>query len=83
MIGKSFPNYIWKCEKENKMKVYLIGEYNTVTTYRAFRDDRKAMLVAREIHEECCEPEELETEWEDFLDEFDGPYCFFEIVTVE
>lgn len=24
-----------------------------------------------------------EAEWEDFLDEFDGPYCFFEIVTVE
>ena len=44
------------------MKVYLIGEYNTVTTYRAFHDDRKAMLVAREIHEECCEPEELEKE---------------------
>ena len=65
------------------MKVYLIGEYNTVTTYRAFRDDRKAMLVARESHEECCEPEELEKEWEDFLKNFDGPYCFFEVVTVE
>nr|DAI81397.1 MAG TPA: hypothetical protein [Caudoviricetes sp.] len=65
------------------MKVYLIGEYNTVTTYRAFRDDRKAMLVAREIHEECCELEELEKEWEDFLKNFDGPYCFFEVVTIE
>ena len=41
------------------------------------------MRVAREIYEDCCEPEELEAEWEDFLDEFDGPYCFFEIVTVE
>lgn len=41
------------------------------------------MLAAREIYENCCEPEQLETEWEDFLDEFDGPYCFFEIVTVE
>lgn len=65
------------------MKVYLIGEYNTVTTYRAFHSEIKAMLTAREIYEGCCEPEQLETEWEDFLNEFDGPYCFFEIVTVE
>ena len=65
------------------MKVYLIGEYNTVTTYRAFHSEIKAMLAAREIYKNCCEPEELETEWEDFLDEFDGPYCFFEIVMVE
>lgn len=65
------------------MKVYLIGEYGVTTSYRCFYEEADAMRVAREIYEDCCEPEGLEAEWEDFLDEFDGPYCFFEIVTVE
>lgn len=65
------------------MKVYLIGEYGPFTTCRVFRKENKAMLAAREIHEKCCDPDELEEEWEDFLKTFDGPYCFFEVATVE
>ncbi len=69
--------------KLSNAKVYLITEYGVPLAYRAFHDSKKAMMCAREIYEECSGPNELENEWEEFTIKFDGPYCGFEVLTVE